>query len=84
MLNKLVIAWLLDKPINNYIVTITNCLYKQRPTRQWQRGKGVLESSGSVLFRKNKGSNTQRGVVEPVVPLSLPSLLKTKTEKTES
>ena len=34
---------------------------KKRTTRQWHRGKGVLEPSGCVLCCKNKGSNMQRG-----------------------
>ena len=46
---------------------------EQRPTRQWHRGKGVLEPSGSVLRCKNKGSNMQRAsYLEPIAPLSLP------------
>ena len=48
---------------------------KQRPTRQWHRGKGVLEPNWvlrTMLSREKQGLQYAGGFLEPIAPLSLP------------
>ena len=50
------------------LYTIMYVLFKQRPTRQWHRGEGVLEPSGSVLCCENTRVLTCRGVLRTHCP----------------
>ena len=46
---------------------------KQRPKRQWHRGKGVLEPSGSVVCSNNEGFNMQGASQNPLPLLRCPA-----------